>query len=138
MKTIKYVLMFIILVTLIHSTNAYTIIHVQSVSNITYEELDAFLDLDKTDKHEYIKGIYDCGYFARDLARNATAYNITLGGIIVSPDQSFMDRNNHVMNYVYVNGSMIYIEPQTDMTSELLTYDYYLLYPNGQYVPSRW
>jgi len=137
MKVIKYGIVFIILISLVNISNAYIIIHAPVVSNITYEELDNFLNSDTTDMREYTTN-YTCGYFARDLARNATTYNITLGGIIVSPGPSFMDHDNHIMNYIYVNGSIVYIEPQTDMTSEDLGYDYYILYPNGRSVPSKW
>jgi len=137
MKVIKYGIIFIVLISLVSTINAYTIIPAPIVSDISYEMLDNFLFNDTTNERNYTD-IYQCGHFSRDLAKNASAYNITLGGIITSPNPSFMDYDNHLMNFIYVNGTMIFIEPQTDMTSSDLVDDYFKLYPNGKYVPSKW
>ena len=121
------------------SSTAWVIHQPQDVSNLTEDELVAFLNADLTNEREYTS-YFTCGHFARELARNATAYNITLGGAIVSPDNNFMDYDNHLMNYVYINGTLIFIEPQNDQyyPRDGLWYPYHKLYPNGKYTPSRW
>ena len=136
----RYPILIIVIFLLISQTTAWNIIRQPEVSNITQEALNTFLLNDSTNNHTYIKGMYDCGYFARDLARNASKLNITLGGVILGYTPTFRDYDNHIANYVYINGSLQFIEPQNDQLMRLnqTGYDFYKLYPNGKYVPSRW
>ena len=105
------------------------------------EVLD-FLYSDTTDSREYTKWRYDCGYFTRDLARNASMHNITLGGAILSNNPTFSRYNNHIINYFEANGELYFIAPQTDRLMDINTifmdYKYIKLYPDGRQVPSRW
>jgi len=111
------------------SSTAWVIHQPQVVSNITEGELIAFLNADLTNEREYTNSFY-CGHFAKELARNASKYNITLGAVFVSHDNNFIDYDNHLMNYIYVNEELIFIEPQTDYfyLKEELPYPYHKLY----------
>ena len=135
----RYTILFIIFVLLISQTTAWNIIRQPEVSNISDGELQNFLTLDQTDTKEYTN-VFQCGHFSRQLAKNATAYNITLGGAILGHDPSFRGYDNHIVNYVYINGTIQFIEPQNDQLMRLNQsgYEYFKLYKNGKYVPSRW
>ena len=77
------------------------------------DNLTTFLAADTTDQRIYNSGPidrYDCGYFSSDLAANASEYNISLGTIILEPDYG----DYHIMNYVYINDSLVIIEPESD------------------------
>lgn len=100
-----------------------------------------FLANDTTDEHEYLPW-YTCGHFSRDLAKNGTIDNLSIGSAILGNHPRFAGCNNHVINYVYINDTIIFIEPQTD---QLLTLDevffswwYIRLYPDGTQVPTNW
>lgn len=112
------------------------------INPATADELDnviSFLDSDQTDTHEYLPW-YSCGHFARDLARNASEHNISIGGVILGNNPVFRGYNNHIMNYFIVNESIYIIEPQTDQIMNLnhTMFNYYRLYPYGTQVPSNW
>ena len=103
-------------------------------------EIKQFLANDTTDQHEYLPW-YTCGHFSRDLARNATEHNISIGSVILSDHPVFGGKwNSHIMNYVIENRSIWVVEPQTDQILRLndTMYQYYRLYPNGIQVPSNW
>lgn len=103
------------------------------------DDIVSFLAEDQTDTHEYLPW-YTCGHFARDLARNASEHNISIGGVILGNHPVFIGYNNHIMNYFIVNESIWIIEPQTDQLMNLndTMYNYYRLYPDGTQVPSNW
>lgn len=44
--------------------------------DVSYSELVAFLEIDQTDKNEWVLGEYVCVHFATDLHNNAEAYGI--------------------------------------------------------------
>ena len=137
---IRYTITFIMILLLISQASAWTIIRQKEVSDISELELWNFLAIDQTDQIKYTE-YFQCGHFARRLAINASYYNITLGGVTLSTNNNFMDYDNHAINYVYINGSIVFIRPQSDKYgnySSLLPYKYYRLYPNGKYTPSRW
>lgn len=102
-----------------------------------------FLDNDTTDQHEYLPW-YSCGHFARDLARNASEHNLSVGSVILSNHPTFGGKwNSHIINYVKVNGTTYFIEPQTDCVISFedlhyLGYRYGRYYVNGVMVPSNW
>lgn len=102
-------------------------------------QLNTFLAEDQTNTHEFIQW-YTSGHFARDLVRNASQYNLTLGSVILGRHPTFMGYQNHIMNYYVQNGSFILIEPQTDQIIKLndSMYRYYRLYPDGTQVPTYW
>lgn len=110
---------------------------VKAETNIS--ELEEFLDIDKTDEHEYLPW-YSCGHFSRDLARNATKHNLTIGSVILGNHPVFRGYDNHIMNYVMDNDTIILIEPQTDrmLTLDQTMHTYYRLYPDGTQVPTYW
>lgn len=101
--------------------------------------LTEFLANDSTDTHEYLP-YYTCGHYSRDLARNATENNITLGSVILGYHPTFRGHQNHIMNYYMNNDIVMLIEPQTDQVLYLndTMYIYYRIYPDGVQVPSNW
>ena len=112
------------------------------ISSASADELDdviLFISEDQTDTHEYLPW-YSCGHFARDLARNASEHNISIGSVILSNHPVFRGKwNSHIMNYFTTNGSIKLIEPRTDQIMNLndTMYGYYRLYPDGTQVPSN-
>ena len=109
---------------------------------VSADELDdviAFLAEDQTDTHEYLPW-YTCGHYSRELARNASDHNLTIGSVILGHHPVFRGYQNHIMNYFTVNGIISIIEPQTDQIMNLnnTMYRYYRLYPDGTQVPSNW
>lgn len=72
-------------------------------------ELKDWLELDDTNKHEYIKGYYNCQNFARDLQLSAIE-----SGYIISTELS--EDRHHMLNTAYLSvvHCRYYIEPQTD------------------------
>ena len=103
-------------------------------------EIQEFLENDTTNNNTYLLW-YTCGHFSRDLARNASEQNITIGSVILSNHPVFGGKwNSHIMNYVMDNEIIYFIEPQTDVITYLnqSMYEYYRLYPDGIQVPSNW
>ena len=117
----------------------FTVITYDVKAETNISELKEFLDTDKTDEHEYLPW-YTCGHFSRDLARNATEYNISMGSIILGYHPVLRGYQNHIRNYIIKNGSIWLIEPQNDQFMRLndTTYRYYRLYLDGTQVPSNW
>lgn len=101
--------------------------------------LTEFLAADTTDQNEYSQ-YYTCGHFARELSHNAHKINKTMGGAILGNFRGFRGYGNHIVNYVFINGTIVFIEPQTDDLFKLddAPYKYVKLYPDGTQVPSRW
>lgn len=101
--------------------------------------LGAFLEEDATDQHEYLPW-YTCGHFARDLARNASEHNISIGSVILGDSPVFRGYQNHIVNYVDINGSRYLIEPQTDEIYPMnqTMFRYLRFYPDGIQVPTHW
>ena len=91
-------------------------------------EIERFLRNDTTDQHEYYQ-YYSCGHFSRDLSRNASENNLTIGSVILGNHPVFRGYQNHIMNYVSVNTSIWLIEPQHDQIMRLndTMYRYYRL-----------
>lgn len=105
-----------------------------SISNAESDivTIKTFLKQDTTNNHQYIMPNYVCVQFAYDLARNASEYNITMGGAILGTNSEFKGLKNHMMNYVYINGSIYLIEPQNDQIFKLQSgfkYKYIKLIP---------
>lgn len=113
------------------------------------DELDdiiSFLEVDQTDTHEYLPW-YSCGHYSRDLARNASENNLSIGSVILSNHPVFRGKwNSHIVNYVMINESIVIICPQTDsviamnpgMVFDGKSFKYYRLYSDGTQVPSNW
>ena len=102
-------------------------------------KIEQFLRNDTTDQHKYYQ-YYSRGHFSRDLSRNASDNNFTIGSVILGNHPVFRGYKNHIMNYVSVNTSIWLIEPQNDQIMRLndTMYRYYRLYPDGSQVPSNW
>ena len=102
-------------------------------------DIKQFLVNDTTDQHEYLQW-YSCGHYARDLSRNASEHNLTIGSMILGDHPVFRGYQNHIMNYAIDNDTIWVIEPQTDEIMNLndTIYRYCRLYPDGSQVPSNW
>ncbi len=55
-----------------------------TATNPTWSQLMAFLSQDQTDKHTYVRDIYDCSQFSRDVHNNAEAAGIRAAEVSVS------------------------------------------------------
>lgn len=107
----------------------------KSIPVSTTPELDnliQFLEEDKTDEiiynadsHRGIDYFVCCGY-SRQLAKNASEYNITMGGISLRDHEHVQaTKYYHAMNYVIVDNSFVIIEPQEDSIHYLDTIYYH-------------
>lgn len=106
------------------------------------QEIINFLEMDTTDENEYLPW-YTCGHFARSLAHNSSEHNISIGAAILSNHPVFRGKwNSHILNYIEINESLYFIEPQTDnimlLDEVFMMYRYIRLYPDGTQVPSNW
>ena len=89
---------------------------------------------------------YTCGHYVRDLARNASKHNISMGGIIFSNHPRFAGYNNHIANYIVIDNRTAIIDARTDQIYALNCglwiddqyFKYYRLYPDGTQTPSYW
>ena len=109
---------------------------------VTVDELQMFLDNDNTGESEYVLW-YNCGHAARDLARNASEHNLTIGSAIVSNHPVFSGKwNSHIINYIYIDGEILFIDTHHNSISSLegifFDWEYIRLYPDGTQVPSNW
>ena len=113
---------------------------------VEFAQIEQFLINDTTDQHEFLPW-YTCGHYSRDLARNASEHNLSIGSVILSNHPVFGGRwNSHIVNYVMVNETIVIIDPQTDsvfamnpgMMFDGKFFTYYRLYPDGTQVPSNW
>lgn len=137
-KAILYVIMCVIVVTMTVTCSA--------EEHSSLAEIDQFLINDTTDTREHLE-YYSCGHFTRDLARNASKQNLSIGSVILSNHPVFRGMwNSHIVNYVMVNETIVIIDPQTDsifgmnpgMMFDGKFFKYYRLYPDGTQVPSYW
>lgn len=111
-------------------------------AEVTIDELRLFLDNDSTGESEYVLW-YNCGHAARDLVRNASEHNLTIGSAIVSNHPVFRGKwNSHIINYIYIDGEILFIDTHYDSISSLdgifFDWEYIRLYPDGTQVPSNW
>ena len=109
-------------------------------------KIEQFLINDTTNQHEYLPW-YTCGHYSRDLARNASEHNLSIGSVILSNHPTFRGKwNSHTVNYIMVNGTIAIIDPQTDsifgmnpgMMFDGKFFKYYRLYSDGTQVPTYW
>ena len=108
-------------------------------SSANINEIQEFLENDTTDNNKYLSW-YTCGHFSRELSYNASLQNITVGSVILGYHPTFRGYQNHIMNYIIINDTVVLIEPQTDQITCLnqTMYSYYRLYPDGTQVPTNW
>ncbi len=77
----------------------------------TSTEVSAFLANDNTNTRQYVLGIYDDRYFARDLCNSAEGHGLRSAYVTLV----FTDNTTHALVAFKVGGSTItYYEPQTD------------------------
>jgi len=113
--------------------------------NAELNDIELFLKNDTTDNNTYLPW-YTCGHYARDLARNASDHNLSIGSVILGNHPVFRGPDNHLVNYVMVNETIVIIDPRSDnlfamnpsMTFDGRSYKYYRLYPDGTQIPTYW
>lgn len=93
---------------------------------IGYLKLSTFLFNDNTNKIQSVEEVVDeCGYTihygftcydsSRMLQSNAKRENITMGVMYIRDTINFCENTSlHVINYVYIDGELYGVEPQTD------------------------
>lgn len=98
-----------------------------------------FLEDDTTDENEWTQW-YTSGHYARDLAKNASLHNISMGSVILGNKKMFRGYDNYIMNYVMIENVMVTINPENDrlLFLDQTPYKYFRLYPDGTQVPSYW
>ena len=79
--------------------------------NAPQVEINAFLADDPTSTHQYVTGIYDSHYFARDLVNSAQAhgYNAAYVTLIFT---DYTDYN--IVAFKTSDGNIVYYEPRSD------------------------
>ncbi len=74
----------------------------------TWQQLEAFLLSDETDKNPYVVGVYVCGSFAEDLHNNAEAAGIKAAWVALDFDD---DSVGHALNaFDTVDRGLVYID----------------------------
>ena len=111
------------------------------INNTEFDNFMDFLNDDTTNEHEYTTD-YVCSHFSRDLSINASKHNIEIGSVIVGNHPKFIGHDNHALNYFRYNDKIYFIEPQSDMISDIDSiyeeYKYIRLYPDGTTMPLTW
>ncbi len=76
--------------------------------NPTWAELKAFLAKDKTDKNTYVRNVYDCSQFSRDVHNNAEAAGIRSAEIQVWWSNS---KTGHALNaFLTTDYGLVYVD----------------------------
>ncbi len=77
-------------------------------TNPTWAQLKAFLSQDQTEQHTYIKGVYDCSQFSRDVHDNAEARGIRAAEVQVG----FMfESMGHALNaFLTTDYGLVYVD----------------------------
>ena len=104
----------------------------------TMDELRRFLMVDELDSREWVKDVYDCEHFSRDLRVRAREAGWNFSIVSISY-RVYGEEYGHACNGVILeDGRFVYVEPQTDQiyySTEDIVKD--LLEANGWfYVPS--
>jgi hypothetical protein len=77
----------------------------------TSTEVSAFLANDNTNTRQYVLGIYDDRYFARDLCNSAEGHGLRCAYVTIV----FTDNTTHeIVAFKISGGAITYYEPQTD------------------------
>jgi len=79
---------------------------------VSYNELKAFLAVDRTDEREHIKDVWNCVNFTDTLLENASKFGII--GHFVVVDFGNNDATTHAIAMFNTDKGFIYIEPQND------------------------
>jgi TolA-binding protein len=82
--------------------------------NPTWQQLEAFLQEDKTDKKIYVKGTYECGNYAQDLHNIAEAKGIRSAWVAIQ----FVKGEGHALTaFRTVDRGLVYIDVTGDKSS---------------------
>lgn len=81
-----------------------------TIRDPTYDEAIRFVNIDQTDKNEYIEGVYTCINFAADFKMNAFSAGYRCGLVYVE----FAQGAHALVCFNTTDRGLIFIEPQTD------------------------
>jgi uncharacterized membrane-anchored protein YhcB (DUF1043 family) len=76
--------------------------------NPTWKELMSFLATDNTEQHEYIKNVYDCSQFSRDVHNNAEAAGIRAAEVQI--DFEGMTEGHALDAFITTDYGLVYID----------------------------
>jgi hypothetical protein len=96
-------------ITLSSSKSCFDVVLVDNpeAKNPTWNQLVSFLSQDKTENHTYIKGVYDCSQFSRDVHNNAEAAGIKAAEVQVSFSN---DIAGHALNaFLTTDYGLVYV-----------------------------
>lgn len=79
-----------------------------SATNPTWSQLMAFLSQDKTETHTYIKNVYDCSQFSRDIHNNAEAAGIRAAEVAIDFSNEI---DGHALNaFLTTDYGLVYVD----------------------------
>jgi len=79
-----------------------------SATNPTWSQLMAFLSQDRTETHTYIRNVYDCSQFSRDVHNNAEAVGIRAAEVQVDFSNAI---DGHALNaFLTTDYGLVYID----------------------------
>jgi hypothetical protein len=79
-----------------------------SARNPTWTQLMAFLSQDQTDTHTYIRNVYDCSQFSRDVHNNAEAAGIRTAEVQVDFSN---ETDGHALNaFLTTDQGLVYVD----------------------------
>jgi hypothetical protein len=87
--------------------------HSYTLCDPTYEEALAFLEQDRTNNNEFVKGtygIYVCSHFARDVCNNAEKEGLRCALV----ELRYMEDGHAVIAFDTIDEGLVYFDPQTD------------------------
>lgn len=92
----------------------------ESLQYPTYDEMKILLQLDPTDKKEYVKYYHNCILFARTLSDNIVEKGYHCNFVVVKMENS--TTNHAIVSFDTQDQGLIYIEPQTDLEMDPSTF----------------
>ena len=105
------------------------------------QEIIDFLEEDQTEEMDYTEKANKIHIiFARELSKNASNYNLSIGSALLS-EKSIIDENeNYALNYFQIDDHLYFIDPQTDtiiVACDIYDqgYQYIKLWPDGYSMP---
>ena len=80
------------------------------LKNPTFEELQAFIAKDSTNKNKWMTNAYECRHFASELCNNARDASLNCAFVLLCYNHG----QHAVVAFDTVDKGLVYIEPQTD------------------------
>jgi hypothetical protein len=87
----------------------------------TYDQIEKFLETDKTDQNTYNIKTYNCQNFCADVITNAAKQGVRVAYVSID----FKDSGHAIIAFNTLDRGLIYIEPQTDEEVDLTAGKYF-------------